>query len=86
MITNKIDRALTPEEIREIIAECEARDNTSSTPPEEWRAVAEGDGWKLCLIDTLPDMYVLLTNEGEPCLLNRDDIVAQLAENDNVGE
>lgn len=84
MNTNKINRALTPDEIREITAECEARDNRSSTPPEEWRAVAEGDGWTLCKIDTLPDMYALLTNAGEPCILDRDEVVAQLGEADAI--
>ncbi len=84
MNTHKIDRALTPDEIREITAECEARDNRSSTPPEEWRAVAEGDGWTLCKIDTLPDFFALLNNVADPLLLYRDDIPDQLDEADAI--
>lgn len=82
-MTRKIDRALFPDEIREIADECEARDNISSTPPEEWRAVAEGDGWRLFKIDTLPDMFALLS-AGEPLILDCEEVVAQLGEADAI--
>lgn len=82
-MTRKINRALTPDEIREISEECEARDNISSTPPEEWRAVAEGDGWTLCKLDELPDMFALL-GTGEPLILAREEVVVQLGVADAI--
>ena len=83
-MTTKINRALMADEIREIADECEARDMISSTPPEEWRAVAKGDDWTLCKIDSLPDFYALLTACGEPFILDREEVVAQLGEEDAI--
>lgn len=82
-MTTKINRALTADEIREITDECEARDLISSTPSDEWRAVARGDGWTLCKIDTLPDMFALLS-AGEPCILDREEVAAQLGKDDAI--
>ncbi len=85
MNAKKINRALSPDEIREITEECIARDNKSSTPASEWRAVAQGDGWTLCKIDTLPDMFALLNNVAcDPLLLYRDDIPDQLGKRESI--
>lgn len=82
-MTTKINRALTADEIREITDECEARGDISSTQSSEWRAVAKGDGWLLCKIDILPDMYALL-GTGEPMILDREEVDTQLGTRDAI--
>jgi len=83
-MTTKINRRPTADEIREITDECEARGNISSTQSSEWRAVAEGDGWRVFKIDTLPDMFALLTDCGEPMILDREEVAAQLGTSDAI--